>query len=33
MAKFDVRWQPQGPWYPSTDVWTATVSGCTISDP
>lgn len=33
MAKFDVRWQTSGPWYPSTDVWTATVSGCTISDP
>lgn len=31
MSKLDVRWAPSGPWYPATNVFIATASGCTLS--
>lgn len=31
MSKLDVRWAPNGPWYPATNVFVATASGCTLS--
>lgn len=31
-AKLDVRWAPNGPWHPATNVFVATASGCTVSE-
>jgi hypothetical protein len=35
MKKFDVRWAPNGQWYPPGEdqTWVGTVSGCEISEP
>lgn len=30
MAKFDTRWQPNGQWYPASNVYVGTVSGCSV---
>jgi hypothetical protein len=32
MKEVDVRWAPQGQWYPNKDVPIGTVSGCWLSD-
>lgn len=32
MPKLDVRWAPEGPWYPATNVFVGTASGCTVSE-